>query len=98
MNTLSKYSLKTQINLIFALTSLHNFIKNYLLEDTNYFEAENKDAIIQSSRSNNLFLGNSLVTSICMNKKRDVITDTIQVDYTLYFIQRGFVTQKYLFY
>ena len=46
MNTPLKYSLKTQINLIFALTSLHNFIKNYLSKNTNYFEAKNENAII----------------------------------------------------
>lgn len=62
INTSPKYSLKIQINLIFSLTGLYNFIKNYLLEDIDNFQYENKDAIIQSGGSNNLLLDNSLVT------------------------------------
>ncbi len=84
MSTPSEYSLKTQINLIFALTGLHNFIKDHLLKDTDYFEAENDHAIIQFGGSNNLPLGNSLVISIRINKKRDVIADDIWIVYTSY--------------
>lgn len=45
MNSLSEYSLKTQINLIFVLTGLYNFIKDHPLEDTDFFEAESEDTI-----------------------------------------------------
>ena len=92
MNTPPEYSLKTQINLIFALTGLHNFIKDHSSEDTDYFETENEDAIIQSGGSDNLSLGNSLVTSTRMNKKRDAIADAMWVDYTSYLTRRGLVT------
>ena len=64
MNTPPKYSLKIQRNWIFALTDLHNFIKDHLLENTNYFEAENDDVIIQSGGSNNLPFDNMLVIFI----------------------------------
>ena len=77
MNILPEYSLKTQINLIFALTDFHNFIKDHPLKNINYFEIENEDAIIQSSGSDNLSLGNSLITFTHMNKKRDAIADAI---------------------
>ncbi len=92
MNTPPEYSIKTKINLIFALTSLHSFIKDHPSQDIDYFEAENEDSIVQSGRSDNLPLGNSLVTSTRMNRKRDDIADAIWVDYTSYPTQRGFVT------
>lgn len=49
--------------MIFALTSLHNFIKNHPLQDIDYFEVKNEDPIVQSGESDNLVLDNSLVTS-----------------------------------
>ena len=98
MNTLPEYSLKIQINLIFVLTDLYNFINDHPSENTDYFEAENEDAIIQSSGSDNLPLGNFLVTTTYINKKRDAIADTMWVDYTLYLTQRSLITLKYLFY
>lgn len=61
INTPSKYSLKTQINLIFILTSLYNFIKDHLLQNIDYFKVENNNPIIQSGKSDNLLLDNSLV-------------------------------------
>lgn len=97
MKTPPEYSLNIQINLIFILTSLHNFIKDHPLQDIDYFEVENKDPIIQSGVSDNLPLGNSLVTSTRMNRKIDAIADTMWVDYTLYLTRRGLVIQKYLF-
>ena len=63
--------------MIFALTGLHNFIKDHLSKNTNYFEAKNEDAIIQFGGSNNLSLGNSLVIFIWMNRKKDAIVDII---------------------
>lgn len=91
MNTLPKYSLRTQINLIFALTSLHNFIKDHPLQDIDYFEVENNDSIIPSSGSDNLPLGSFLVTSTRMKKIRDTIADAMWVDFTSYYIQRGLI-------
>lgn len=64
MNTLLEYSSKTQINLIFALTSLHNFIKDHLLQDINYFKADIDNFIILSNKFDNLLLSSSLVISI----------------------------------
>ena len=92
MNTPPEYSLKTQINLIFALTGLHNFIKDHPSQDIDYFEVENEDPIVQSGGSDNLLLGNSLVTSTRMNRKRDAIADAMWVDYTSYLTRRGLVT------
>ena len=66
INTPPEYSLKTQINLIFALTGLHNFIKDHPSQRYfNYFEAENNDSIISYHLTSmiNLPLGNSLVIS-----------------------------------
>lgn len=37
INTPPKYSLKIQINLIFVLTGLYNFIKDYLLQNIDDF-------------------------------------------------------------
>ncbi len=92
INTPPEYSLKTQINLIFALTGLHNFTKDHPSQDIDYFEAENEDSIVQSGRSDNLPLGNSFVTFTRMNKKRDAIAKAIWVDYTSYLTRRGTVT------
>lgn len=77
MNTPLEYSLKIRINLIFALIDLHYFIKDYPLQNIDCFEVENKNSIVQSGGSDNLLLGNSLVISIQMNRKRDAIADTI---------------------
>ncbi len=77
MNIRLEYSLKTQINLIFALTSLHNFINNHPSKNTDYFEVENNDTIIQSGKFDNLPLDISLVTSTYINKKRDIIADVL---------------------
>lgn len=63
--------------LFFALTSLHNFTKDYSLQDINYFEVENEDSNIQSGRSDNLLLGYFLVTFIQTNKKIDIIANII---------------------
>lgn len=46
MITPPEYSLKTHINLIFALTSLYNFIKDHLSQNIDYFEVKNEDFII----------------------------------------------------
>lgn len=77
MNTFFEYNLKTQINLIFPLTSLHNFINNYLSQNFYYVETENHDSIILYNRINNLFLNSSLVTFTQMNKKRNTILYTM---------------------
>lgn len=91
MNICFKYNLKIQINLIFALTSLYNFIKDYFPLNIYYFEAENDDSIILFSRSDNLPLSNFLVILPQINKKRNTIADAIWVDYTSYLIQRDFI-------
>ena len=70
MNILLEYNLKIQINLIFTLTNLYNFIKDHCLENTNYFETENDDTIIQSKGTDNLSLGNFLITSTQINNKK----------------------------
>lgn len=91
MNTPPEYSLKTQINLIFALTGLHNFIKDHPSQDIDYFEVENEDPIVQSGGSDNLLLDNFLVTFTRRNRKRDAIADAMWVDYTSYLTRRGLV-------
>lgn len=77
MNILIEYNLKTQINLIFVLTGLPNFIKNYPLQDNDYFKARNRNFIILFDTSDNLPLVNFLVNFIKMNKKRNIIADAI---------------------
>lgn len=62
MNTLFKYNSKRQINLIFTLINLYNFIKDYFLQNIDYFEVENKKSMIQFCKFDNLSLSNSLVT------------------------------------
>lgn len=46
MNTPPEYNLKTQINWIFTLTGLYNFIKDHPFKDIDYVEAENNNIII----------------------------------------------------
>lgn len=70
INSLSEYNLKTQINLIFTLTCLHNFIKHHLSQDINYFKDKNKNLVLQSGGSNNLLFCNFLVTFTKMNEKK----------------------------
>lgn len=84
INTLTNYSLKTLINLIFALSSLHNFIKDHFLQDIDYFKDKNEDLVVPSGSSDNLLFDNSEFISIKMNKGRNAITNAILVDFISY--------------
>lgn len=46
MNTLLEYNLKILINLIFTLTSLNNFIKDYFFQNIDYFKVKNIESFI----------------------------------------------------
>lgn len=71
-----EYTFRIQIWLVFVLTRLHNFIKNHLYEEINYFEE--RDAIIHLHIIVDLgVLGNSLTTSIVINQKKDRIANEI---------------------
>ena len=86
-----EYTFQTQIWLVFVLTRLHNFIKDYLYREINYFEERN--AIIHLHIIVDLgVLGNSLTTSIVMNQKKDRIGNEIWVDYVDILEQRGRTT------
>lgn len=76
MNILSKYNLNTQINLIFALIALHNFIKNHFSQDIDYFEIKDEEFIVYFNKFDNLLLKNFFI-SIYINKKRDIIATAI---------------------
>lgn len=78
--------LKIQINFIFVLTNLYNFIKDYPSQDIDYFETKNDNSIIPFDESNNLFLGSSLIISIQINKKKNTIAYAICMDYISYLI------------
>lgn len=83
-----EYSFQTQIRLVFALAGLHNFIKDHLCGELDYFEEEgaitHQDTIADSSS-----LRNSLTTSTVMNEKRDRIGNEMWVDYVDILAQRG---------
>lgn len=64
-----KYNFQIQIYLVFVLIGLHNFIKNYLYRQPNYFEKE-KAFIYQNIIANSSFVGNSLTTSTSHELKK----------------------------
>lgn len=47
--------MRTQLNFIFTITTLYNYIKNYLLQEIDYFEDKIESMIIPISISDNLF-------------------------------------------
>lgn len=65
----------TQVHFIFAMTALHNYIKDHAIEKIDYFEEEIDKETVLVFISNNVFLGTSLATFACMNRKRDVIAN-----------------------
>lgn len=91
MNTIPEYSLKRQINLIFVLIGFYNFIKDYLLQDIDYFEVENNNFIVPFNGSDNLLLSSFIVTFIQINKKKNIIANAMWVNYTSYVTQRCFI-------
>ena len=58
-----------QINFIFALTALHNFIKDHFLQNINFFEGDGVESATPSNLSKSLF-SKYLVTSIQINQKK----------------------------
>ena len=74
----------TQVHLIFAMTTLHNYIKDHIIEMIDYFEGEIDKETVLISISNIVSLGTSLAISTRMNRKRDVIINKMWVDYTAY--------------
>lgn len=63
----------TQVYLIFVMTALHHYIKDYATEKIDNFEERINEEIILISTFDNVSLGISLISSVSMNKKRDII-------------------------
>lgn len=84
LNTPPEYDMATQVNLVLALTALHNFIKDHANQEIDYFEAEEDNSTSSVSVSDNLPLSASLATSTRMNRKRDAIANKMWIDYTPY--------------
>lgn len=75
LNTAPEYDMTTQVCFIFIMTALHNYIQDHAIEEISYFEEEINEETIPVSISNNVSLGTSLATSVCLNRKRNVITN-----------------------
>lgn len=73
------------------MTTLHNYIKDYIHQKIDYFEEVIDDIMVLISISNNISLGTLLAISTYINKKRNIIANKIQVDYTVYLVQYKFV-------
>lgn len=87
LSSAPEYSLQTQVQLVFALTALHNFIRNYPSEDVDYFEEESR---AKYATGEDLGMGgNILTTSAQMNQKRDRIANEMWADYVDILSHRG---------
>lgn len=67
---------------MYALTALHNFIKDHQSEEIDYFEEQEDQAHSIPSHESEPAQGNSLGTSIEMNQKRDRISNQMWEDYS----------------
>lgn len=83
-----KYDFQTQTRLVFALTALHDIIKDHSSEEVDYFEGEEESAQYPPTSDFGL-LGGSLATSIGMNEKRDRIPTWMWMDYIDILSRRG---------
>ena len=83
-----EYNFHTQIRLVFALTALHNFIRDNPSEEVDYFEQEEENTQDPSTSEPGTF-GNSLTTSTRMNQKRDRIANQMWTDYVDILSRRG---------
>lgn len=84
LNTAPEYDITTQVHLVFAMTTLHNYIKDHAIEKIDYFKEKIDEEMIPVFISNNISLGTSLATSARMNRRRDIIANKIWIDYIAY--------------
>lgn len=88
LSSAPEYNLQTQVQLVFALTALHHFIRDYPSEDVDYFEEEESRA--EYAMGEDLGMGGNILTaSAQMNQKRDRIATEIWADYVDILSHRG---------